>query len=69
MLTKEQEELLASIARRDGAYVTEPTERGVRHMTVGGEEICRDEAEARPSEIEQLKARVAELEAALTRSR
>lgn len=69
MLTKEQQAVLDEIARRDGAYSVISTGRGYIYSTVDGTEILRDEVAEQPSEVEQLKARVAELEAALTRSR
>lgn len=69
MLTKEQQELLDMVAKRDGSYESAPTPAGTRYTTADGKELFVDTTEAQPSEIEQLKARVAELEAALTRSR
>lgn len=63
MLTKEQQDLLNQIARRDGCYMTEQTPQGLRYLTGMGQEICVDTAEAQPSEIEQLKARIEALEA------
>lgn len=63
MLTKEQQEMLDQVADRDGAYTSETTERGTVYRTVAGQEICVDAADAPLSEIEQLKARIAALEA------
>lgn len=62
MLTKEQQDLLDMVARRDGAYETIQTERGLIYRAVGGAEILRDEVAEPPSEIEQLKARIVALE-------
>lgn len=65
MLTKEQQTALERIAKRDGAYLCEQTDAGTRYSTMGGEEILIDVETRVPSELEQLKARVAALEARL----